>query len=211
MKSIVKLALLSVFVVSGATSAFATYYTNEATFVAAINPSYYLEDFNGWTFGNPLNGSQTTWAAPGGNGYGWTAGTVNGLGLYSNISALSTNNANDPLTFTFSGNPVMAFGGYFCNSDISGNVIPGDVTLSFSDGSTQTLTNVLNGTTFFGYTGNVALVSAQVGVTSSATNNWPQADHIYTGTTAAVPEPATFLAIGAGVAALAISRRRKSA
>src|SRR6267378_2880106 len=78
-----------------------TFYTSEASFTLALNPTFYLEDFSSFTFGSPLNGSQTTYNAPGGNGYGWTAAAA--LGLYSNVSALSTNNANDPITITFSG------------------------------------------------------------------------------------------------------------
>jgi hypothetical protein len=186
-------------------SAFAQWFTNEAAFTAALNGPFYLEDFSNFTFGNPLNGSQTTWAAPGANGYGWTAAATNGL--YSNISALSTNTANDPLVLTFTGAPVTAFGGNIANSDIAGNLIPGTVTMLMSNGATNNL--VLGAAEgFLGYISPVVLTTVTISATGT-TNNWPQLDHAYTGS--AVPEPGTMIALGLGAAALAARRRRKLA
>jgi hypothetical protein len=200
-----RIAALAGVLLLGSGAAQATWYTNEAAFLAAINPTFYLENFSNFTFGNPLNGSQTSWAAPGANGYGWTASAA--LGLYSNVSALSTNTANDPLTITFSGNAVSAFGGNVANSDISGNLIPGTVTLTLSDSTTQSITFAGAQEGFLGWVGPTSIASVSM-VASGTTNNWVQLDHAYTGA-AAVPEPMTMT--GLAVGALALLRRRKKA
>lgn len=205
MNKLTKLALLGV--VAGVTSnAMATWYTTEASFLGAINPVYYLEDFNDFQYGVQLNGSQTSWSAPGANGYGWDASAA--LGLWSNDGALSTNSAMDPLIFTFTGSPVTAFGGIFYGSDISGVAVPtAQVTVTLSNGEFQTFT--ANGTDFLGWTGAAAIASVQLDVVEpGGANVWNTADHVYTG--AGVPEPATFVAIGLGLAGLAIARRKRA-
>jgi hypothetical protein len=188
-------------------SAFAQFFTNEAAFVAALNGPFYKEQFTGWTFGNPLNGSQLTWSAPGGNGYGWDAAAASGL--WSNIDALSTSSADEPITFTFTGLPVTAFGGVLSNTDIAGNNITGDVTLSLSNGATQTVSLPNGGSTFLGYISPVTLTGASIVAVNATAFDWVQGDDIYTGS--AVPEPGTMIALGLGAAALAARRRRKLA
>jgi len=189
-----------------ASSAYAAVFTNEAAFVAAIQPSPYIENFSSFTFGSPLDGTQFTYVAPGANGYGWTASAANGL--YSNTSSISTNTAFDALTFTFSGNPVTAIGGNITNTDISGNVIPGSVDIVLSNGQTFTVANQ-NLSSFWGWTSdtNVPIASVSFDTQTSATNGWPQVDHFYTATRA-VPEPAIGSVLMAGVGLIAARRRR---
>lgn len=181
----------------------ATFYTSEASFLAAIASPFYLEDFSNFTFGSPLDGSQLSWAAPGGNGYGWTASTP--LGLYSNTSALSTNTSDETLTLTFTGSPVTAFGGLVNNTDVDGNAQGGTVTIAMSNGDSL----VVNDGTFVGWVGNSAVTSVAL---SAGNHNlsWIQLDHTYTGANSAlVPEPASMAALGLGVAALIRRRRSK--
>lgn len=188
-----------------ASSAMATFYTTEASFTAAIKPTRYVEDFSNFTFGNPLNGTQLTWPAPGGNGFGWTASAA--LGLYSNTSSLSTNSAFDPLTITFTGAPVTAIGGNITNTDISGAVIPGTINITLSDGTTTSVTNQTL-SNFWGYTSNTNVPIASVSfVTAGTTNGWPQVDHFYSAQTN-VPEPATLGLAAVGLGTLAARRRR---
>jgi hypothetical protein len=185
-------------------SAAGTFYTTESSYLANTNPNYYLENFSSFTFGSPLDGTQTTYAAPGANGFGWTASAA--LGLYSNVSALSTNSANDPIMILFGGSPVTSFGGIFANTDISGAIIPGTVTITTSAGDTMTV----NTNTFLGFTSATPFTSITMSA-AGTTSNWVQVDHFYTG--AAVPEPGTvgLLVVGAaGIAGAAIKRRRSA-
>jgi hypothetical protein len=201
MKNTIKIAAL-VGLAGLSVAAHATFYTTESSFLAAISTPYYLEDFNDFTYGNPLNGSQTTWVAPGANGYGWTASEPSG-GLYSNPSALSTNFSGSTLGIAFTGSPVTAFGGIFANTDVSGNVIAGTATLLMSNGDTMTVTS----NTFLGWVGASAATGASLTSAGNVTS-WVQADHVYTGQAATTPEPATLAVLGLGVAAM-IRRRKK--
>jgi len=189
-----------------ASPALAAVYTTEASFVAAIQANPYIENFSNHTFGAPLNGTQTTWAAPGGNGYGFTAAAPGGL--YSNSSSISTNLAFDPLTFTFSGNPVTAIGGNITNTNISGAVITGNVDILLSNGNTFTVVNQTL-SSFWGWTSdtNTPIVSVTFDTQTSATNGWPQVDHFYSAA-AVVPEPASMGVSAIGLGLLAARRRR---
>lgn len=196
-----KIAMVALGIVA-VSSANAVFYTTEASFLAATSGPNYIEDYSNFTFGSPLNGSQTTWVAPGANGFGFTASATGGL--YSNVSAMSTNNANDPLIYTFTGNAVTAFGTRLANTDISGNIIPGTVTLLLSNNQTQSVT-LTGGEAFIGWVDSVAITSATMSATGTQ-NNWIQADHTILGT--AVPEPASMTALAIG--ALALLRRKRS-
>lgn len=188
-------------------SANATWYTSEAAFLAATVGPNYTEDFNNFTsFGTPLNGTQTTWNAPGGNGFGFQAAAA--TGLWSNIGALSTDTSNDPITLTLTGNPTTAFGARVANTDIAGAFIPGQVTLNLSNGA-NTVVDVTGGEQFIGWAdSNVTITTATFTASSAATNNWVQLDHIIQGTATPVPEPATLSVLALG--ALAAIRRRKA-
>jgi len=176
-----------------------TNYFDEASFLANLASPYYLEDFPGWTYGNPLNGTQLTWDAPGNAGYGWRAYAAQGL--WSNVSALSVNVAYDPLVITMTGNPVNMVGGIFTATDINGNWIPGDVTIRLASGATWTLTQP-GPTTFFGFYCSDPIVSVTFNcVSGGGVNRWIQLDHFYVG----IPEPASLLLLS--LAGLMLRRR----
>lgn len=185
-------------------AAHATFYTSEAAFLAAIDPVYYLEDFSNLSYGDIAG--DPTWAAPGGNGYGWTASATNGV--WSNDSAMSTNVAGDALVITFTGLPVTAFGGLLNNTDIDGFAQGGTITLTMSNGDNMTV----NDGSFLGWVGSTAVSSASLTAQDSPTNtnNWPQLDHSYTGSMASsVPEPASMAVLGLGAIALLRRRNKK--
>ena len=170
-------AFLALSSVSSATAG--QFFTNETAFVNAIQPNYYLEDFTNFTTGSPLDGSQATYSAPGANGFGWTASAS--FGLFANASALSVNNANDPLTITFTSNIVMAVGGKVANTDKDGGLIPGTVTITTSDGASNSIVFATATQGFLGYTTTVPITSITLNASSGIVNNWIQLDHFYTG------------------------------
>jgi hypothetical protein len=152
-----------------------TFYTSEAAFLAAINPTFYVEDFGGFGYGTPLNGSQTTYNSPGANGYTWTASCA--TGLFSSPSALSTNNSNQPISISFTGATVTALGGVFSNVDFNANAVPGTVTVTTSDGGSHSITLATPTSGFLGYASSVPITSMTMSVTNAA--NYVQFDHFY--------------------------------
>lgn len=201
-----RMPLLAGMLLVGTVAAHATWFTTEASFLSAMNSSFYLEDFNGFGSGSPLNGSQTTYAGTGANGFNWTASAPHGL--FSNPGALSTNQAGDPITFTFSGNQVSAFGAMVANTNASGTLIAGTVTITLSDSTTNNVVFSSGTQGFLGWVGSTPFASVAISSTSGATLNYPQVDHVYT-SSAPVPEPMTMTGLAMG--ALVLLRRRKKA
>jgi PEP-CTERM motif len=196
-------------------SAFATAtYTDETAFLTSIAPVFYLEDFSGWSSGNPIP-NQTgpiTDADFGPNyGYSWHAHTPEGS-LFSNSSALSTGFADDTsIMITFTGAPVTAVGGIFSFTDPGENISNYAITVALNDGTTV----VANGSSFIGFTSNVPLTSLLFTTASTPELDWPQLDHLYLGTASSttppttVPEPSTFALLAAGLGGMALLRKRR--
>lgn len=193
----------------GAGASAGTWVTSETAFLTALVGAYYTETFDSFTTsGSPLSG-QTSWDAPGANGFGFTASATSGL--WSSVGALSTLNAEESITFTFSGGPVSAFGGFVTNSDISETPIPGAVEISLSNGATATVGDSSStGYFFLGWVGDNAgdtITSATIRSNFNTSNDFVQIDAAHIG---AVPEPGTIAALGVGAAALLRRRNRKA-
>ena len=183
--------------------ALAAWYTNEVEFTSAIDPAFYLEDFDDFQYGVQLNGSQTTWTAPGASGYGWDA--YSPQGLWSLDGALSTNDEQETLSLSFTGAPVTAFGGIFFATDLSGFVIPNSlVTVRLSDGQSYQINS--SGSEFVGWTGNSAISGVDLSVESIA-NTWVAVDHIFTGS--GVPEPTGLAALSGALLVILFAQRRR--
>lgn len=193
---------LTVLLATFCNGAFADWYTDENTFLLNVGANFYLEDFDAFQYGVQLNGSQTTWSAPGANGYGWDASASQGL--WSLDGAISTSVSEDELVIDFTGIPVTAFGGIFFASDDAGSIVVNtDITVSLSNGTSQTFTS--DGLEFLGWTGENAIQDVTLSVAQGSLT-WIAADHVYTGTM--IPEPAPLLALGLGLFALAKRRAR---
>ena len=176
-------------------------YENEASFLTAIQAGYYLEEFDGYTYGSyqgdTLNLSQGGWA------YTISAdGPVNST-LYSGDGNMSTNNATDWLRVDFTGDPVTAVGGWFFAGDIGGYYIPGPMIIELSDGTYYEFDPV-NTTDFRGFTTSEPITWMTIEATDvGGVPAWATMDHFYVG---AVPAPGVLALLG--LAGLVRSRRR---
>ncbi|MGE3182727.1 MAG: PEP-CTERM sorting domain-containing protein [Phycisphaerae bacterium] len=184
-----KKLLCATAVLAFAGSAFAgtAVFNNEVDFVNQLAPGFYNEAFAGYSDGSPFNGSQITADFGPVNGFAWQAGTTGGLGLYSVPNRLSTNNAGDALLITMTGAPVTSVGGIFESTDISGNPIPLDVTITLNNGTTETISS---GAGFRGFSTPLPITTITIdGVDGVGVNNWPALGNFYVGNV--VPEPAS--------------------
>jgi hypothetical protein len=118
---------------------------------------------------------------------------------------LSNNNRLNPIVFSGFSGGVTAFGGNFFASDIGGQFVPdGTVVLTAEDGGslTYTLTGATT-TSFVGFVSTSPLTS--VTLSNDGGDYWPTANNVVL----AVPEPATYGMMLAGIALLGIAARRR--
>jgi hypothetical protein len=183
-------------------------YEEEAAFLAVIQDGYYLEDFDGYTFGSFTEEFLILEA----NGWRYTIDDMGGgsSGLYSVDGAMSTNSALNALTVTFDpaadkGLPT-AVGGWFWPSDYDGNFITGptEITLYYEDGSEYFYTFDPTGMSDFrGFTDEKRIDWMVIEAPDVYGNAWPVMDHFYVGS---IPAPGVLALLG--LAGLARSRRR---
>lgn len=194
-------------VMSSAASASITY-TNKASFVAALNPGYYLETFESL----PTFSSFATPHVFSGGAFSYSASTTAQAFFSDTIGDrfISTSGATDgfsrPITLTFTGAPVRAIGGNYFTTDAFGHLQTdapnSNIILNFADGFSTTLV-MQDTSTFFGYIGNAPLAS--ITIAPNATHRFVCLDDIYVGGSN-VPEPT---ALGALAVAWALLLRRR--
>lgn len=199
--SLKTLCLAVLLCATGAARADIHVYTNATDFMAAVSAPGIdtYDDLRVQQYGDTLlrNAGSYDYRA---YSYGalWGAG---GPGDYW----LSNNTQADTIVFSDFSGGVSAFGGQFFASDIAGQFLPsGSLTLTASDG--DTLSYTLDGATATSFLGFVS-TSALESVTLQANGSyWPTANNVVL----AVPEPATYgmLLAGLGVFGLAARRRR---
>jgi hypothetical protein len=118
---------------------------------------------------------------------------------------LSNNLRYNPIVFSNFSGGVSAFGGNFFASDVAGQFVPnGTLVLTAVDGGT--LTYDLYGATtssFIGFVSTSPLTSVSLGIDGGP--YWPTANNVVL----AVPEPATYGMMLAGVTLLGFAARRR--
>jgi len=177
-----------------------TIYTNQAAFLAATQPGYYLETFNSLPqftqLASPLNFSS--------NGFTYNA-TAPTAGFFnigpSGDTWLSTFHEFDPIIFNFTSNNVTSVGGFFFLTDLTGNAAGGTVTVTLNNGKMFSVTDA-SSTSFIGFTTGVPIQSLTVTPPSSgATLVFATVNDFITGK--AVPETgSSALLLGFGMAGL---------
>ena len=192
---------------SGATAASITY-TDQSVFNAAVTgqvtrnfaalngyyPSPLDVSFSGYTISASANGMP-----------GLFVGNPGGL--------FSTNTANEPLTFTFTGTLPTAVGGLFFTTDVNFNALSSTLTVSLNDGTFINLPapSALNLTgAFAGFTSDVGITSLVVGGPFSTSLAFATVTSLYvaSGPSATVPEPSTALMSVVGLLGLVVYRKR---
>ena len=113
--------------------------------------------------------------------------------------AISTYSGSD-LVITFSGPPVIGVGGNFFVSDFDGNLTPGTITVTLSDGTQVTLSN--SGSLPYPFRGFLTTGPYFTSMDVAAVGgNYPTLDNLYVAT---VPEAATLLTDGVLLLAVAV-------
>ena len=175
---------------------------DEAAFLAQVAPGYYLEDFDGYTYGSYTLPTLDMGPV---NGFSYTISTdPNSDFLWSGPGNMSTNSANSKLKIDFTGDDVLAIGGLFFGGLIDGSYTQSTVTVELSDGTSQTY--VPTGANDFEYWFTAVPITSMTIEAVDANGGaaiWPTMDHFYVG----VPEPASLgLLLLGGVF---FARRRK--
>jgi hypothetical protein len=215
-----KIALAVAALVAGAQAQAAlTVYTSQAAFNAAVASLLPVltgtDTFDDLVAGANLGAGPLARAA-GGIGYNASAGTNSNV-LFGAGSAsdawLSTDSADDTLTFDSFAPGVFAAGMNLFNSDISGSFFRrGSITLTATDtegSASGTITRAAMSTTsFLGVISTTSITSLEVTPFARRPSVWPTVNNLTLAS--AVPEPETYLMMLAGIAAIGFVARRRS-
>jgi len=182
-------------------SAFATttVYTSASTFLAAVAPGAYFQNFDG--LDDPAPGA----AAFSGGGFSYTAFAPQDL--YVGGGFLGTSQISEALTLTFTSGNVTAIGGNFFISDYNDNFQSVSVTLNLNDGTSVTWTPTTFADSYRAFTSDVAILSLTM--SGPGPSLYASIDNLTVGA-AAVPEPGTWALMGLGLAGLATLARRRN-
>ncbi len=187
-------------------------FTTEGSFVAAMQPGYYLQNLVGLTVQVGFNPGPVTMVFGPTNGYSWTVTDSNAYGdptgLFEVPGGLSTWLSYDTMTFNFTGSPtlVTAVGGTFFANNNAGGTVNSLITVLLNDGTTQSLSTP----GFRGFTSDVGITSMRVWSNVGVSNRvdgtmYAGAGKLYVGSE--VPEPLSLFLGGGGLLGLGLTRR----
>lgn len=200
-------ALFAVTVLASTAPATIVVYDNYPDFAMAAGVGLKTYSFDGWSYGNPLNG-EADWVYVD-IIYGFHAHAE--FGLRSKPGALSTVNAYDPLVFTFENSPleVKSFGGWFASGDDPGNIITQDLVFTVTDGLSNEVQETIDGSEFvggyqfIGFLSYDLLTQVTVDGVDDLNPNWPLLDEVFVNS----PEPTTLVLLALGGCTLLRKRR----
>jgi hypothetical protein len=184
----------TLFAANSAQAAIITY-TNQTSFLNAIQSGYYLEGFESLSLtgltASPINYSNGT--------YSYQASAQNGFvgAGTSGDHWLATNTAANPVTISNLTPTITAIGGFFFTSDLNGSLISGTINVSVNGGSSSLSTSTNSSTNFFGFISDngTPLTGLVVNATQTSGSRWATTNNLIVGqaATTAVPEPLTIL------------------
>lgn len=203
-------AVAALLATAGASQAAITVYTSLAAFNAATaNPG--TDTFSNISSTSALPSPLTRTAGA----YSYTAdvapaGTFFGAGTTAN-PWLSTNTATDTVTFNNFSAGVVGFGGNFFASNLDGQFVQGDMTLTATDASGSVTRTLLSATEtgFLGFVSTTGMLSATLTAVQPVAGGfiWPTMDNLVLAS--AVPEPGTYAMLLAGLGILGFMARRR--
>ncbi len=207
-------ALLS----SPAAQAEITFFNSQAAYLAAISATAVdkFDDLPFWAQGPSYmertagDHNYVAWsvAGPGQNSTLYAAGSAED-------SWLSTNQSSDYLTFGYFSDKVYGIGGFFFGTDESGAYKAGQtirLNVLDADGQEQLiLVDNTNPGSFFGFVSTSRIDTFQVSaVQPNGDFTWVTANDLTLGNVAAVPEPASYALLLAGLGVLGAAAKRRS-
>ena len=199
--SLKPLCLAALLCAAAGAQAAITVYTSESAFLAAVSApgTDTFDDLTVAPYGD------TVYRTAGAYNYqAYSATGIWGAGGPTDFW-LSNNTRYNPIVFSQFSSGVSAFGGNFFASDIAGQFVPdGTMVLTAVDGGTLTydLTGATTGS-FVGFVSTAPLSSVTLGTDGG--EYWPTANNVVL----AVPEPATYGMMLAGMTLLGVAARRR--